>query len=389
MTFTGSAFERIRACPASAAMPQINLSSEWAETGITGHDALDEYVIAVAAGTPLPIALANVPDEWQGLCGALGNNVIAWGLRSEVAYAYNVATGEARHLGQRLGRQYKLETMEVACTLDLVGTDGDAVVVIDAKTGHGDVTPADRNQQLRFQALCAAKVYGKVHAKIAILRCTENGSPRWDWSHLEVWDLDEVEGDIRHSFAAVSKAMAQVQAGKVPNVTEGSHCKYCPAAPVCPAKTALIRQMADGTALDHPDFAKPLAPHQAGVAWRRLQAFKQMLRPIESAIMACLDEAGSLPLPDGKTLRKVIVPGNESLDGDVVFAVLQEMYGRDIADAGVERRATKKAIKDALKLATTKGTTSEAERQVLDEVRKRGGAERGTREKLEEVDVNG
>lgn len=387
MTFSGSEYPRVRACPASAALPQIRTTNEWAESGIDGHGALNRYTKAVHADVPLPDALDAIPGEWQALCGAVGNNALAWGLRSEAAYAFNVATGASRFLGCDLERRYNLEPFEIACTLDLDGTDGDAAVVIDAKTGHGDVVAAKSNQQLRFQALCAARARGLDHARVALLRCTADGTPRWDWHHIEAWDLDAIEEDVRLAYAQASLAITDVRAGRVPNVTEGAHCKYCPAAPVCPAKTALIRQIADGTALDAPEFNKPLAPSQAGLAYRRIQAFKQLLRPIEAAVMACLDEQGTLPLPDGKTLRKVIVPGNEKLDGDTVHAVLSEMYGRDIADAGVERHATKKAIKDALKLATVKGGTSEAERRVLDEVRKRGGAERGTTQKIVEVDA--
>ena len=386
MSFTGSAFERVRACPASAALPQINTTSEWAETGLDGHGSLNALVRAINGGVSVAEALERVPDEWSALCGAVAQHVKPWALRSEASYAYNVATGAARFLGCDLERRYHLGPFEVACTLDLDGQDKDAAVVIDAKTGHGDVTPAERNQQLRFQALCAARARGLDHARVALLRCTEGGSPRWDWAHLEVWDLDATAQEVLDAFTQVSAALIDVNAGRVPDVTEGGHCKYCPAAPVCPAKTSLIRQMADLTAFEGAEFLKPLSPEQAGIAYRRLQAFKALAKPIEAAIMAALEERGELPLPDGKVLRRVLVPGNEALDGDVVHQVVTELHGRDIADAAVERKATKKRLKDALQMATVRGGTSEAERRVLDEVRKRGGASKGTKRELEEID---
>jgi len=384
VTWTASNFERVRRCPASAALPQINCTSQWAQDGIDGHAALQKFVELVRQGEDPVCAIRAVPTEWRPICDSVA--YLAKHLRSELAFAYNVANGEGRVLGVNLDRQYKLNDCEVAGTADLAGTVEGVAIVIDLKTGWGEVTRPDINPQLRILALMAARAWGCDRAKVAILTGHEGAEPSWRWAELEAWDLDEVAAQAADTFNAVSRARENMVFGsETPSVTEGSWCKYCPAAPVCPAKTALIRRLASGAEGDELEMMLPLDRRTAGIAWERLGHAKQLLKRVEAACHAYLDEEGQIDLPSGKTLRKVITEGNERLDGEVVYSVTRELCGADIADGAVERRATKSRLEEALREKLGRGAAAQM-RTVLDEVRKRGGALKPMTKKLVEVD---
>jgi hypothetical protein len=378
MSFSASGFERVAACPASAVLPQHRNASAYADTGNSGHEVLCRFVLARRTA-----AAFEAPIEWQGLCDAIAD--FADKLHPELAMAINVATLDARILGSNIGRDYQLRELEVAGTADLVGATETHAIVIDAKTGWGEVTHPTRNKQLRLLALMACRVFGRDAARVAILRCHESDDgPRWEWAELDAMDLDETAFDLDRTYRAVSLVAARVQAGRLPDVTEGSWCKYCPAKVTCPAKVGLALQVAEGRVLDGP-VLMPLTPERAGVVWRRLGVAKQLVTQLEAAVRVCLDEYGDIPLPDGSSLRKILVDGKEKLDGDAVWEVLVELAGREVADRCVTRHATKKRLGEVLRHDFGRGGAAK-EREVLAHVRERGGATRGKEIRLVEVE---
>lgn len=377
MTFTASAVERVSACPASAILPQHRTTSAYADTGNEGHAALCAYAKArrVAADYEPPL-------EWQGLCEAVG--AIEGDLHAEVAMAINVATLEARVLGYDIGRNYNLREFEIAGTADLVAVTPTHVIVIDAKTGWGDVTRPARNGQLRTLGLMACRAFGRERAHVAILHCHEGDTdPRWQWAELDELDLDETAFQLERTFRAISLAASRAQAGRSPDVTEGPWCRYCPAKTSCPAKIGLAIQVAEGRVID--GSIVELTPERAGIAWRRARAMKQLIEQVEDAVKVCLDEHGEIPLPDGKVLRRVMKDGNEKLDGDAVWQVLADTVGRELADKCVTRTATKKRLGEMLRHDLGRAGAA-TEREVLEEVRRRGGAAKGRESRIVEVD---
>jgi hypothetical protein len=104
---------------------------------------------------------------------------------------------------------------------------------------------------------------------------------------------------------------------------------------------------------------------------------------IDQAIYARAAER-PIPLPNGMMLGKVQTLGNEKLDGEIVWTVLRERYGQAIADAAVQRTVTKKRLKEALTLKGAKGQVADMERQVLAEVKNKGGIRQ---EPKTEIDV--
>lgn len=387
---TASSMERVLRCPGHMALPLVHTTSPAAERGTAIH----AYLEAVGGGADPEEALADVHDDWRPICSLIDFTRLPKGLAAEVAFAYDIVKGTARELGRGLGRKYEgLGPYEIAGTADIVGVSEDAVYVADFKTGWGDVPPAAENIQLRTLALMAARVFDRDRAIVSIRRIKENGSSWGDQAELDEFDLDAFAAELKPLRVRIAEAQEQAaKRGGVPDVSVGHWCRHCPAWSSCPANQALIARVASGAEFDSWEARKPLSPAAAGEAWERVKVIKSLLRRVEDSVLAARHEYGELPLPSGKVLREVIEPGNEQLDGRVVFAVAKELLGDDVAEQAIEIDASKAQLARALKVAAKEGiiparSAAKKEREVLDEVRRRGGAQRPMRTKLVEVDV--
>lgn len=384
MTLTASGFARAVGCPGSFALPQANTTNQYSERGNGGHAVICAFVSQVREGMSIESALINVPEEWQAACEELAP--YAPHLVPEAAHAIRVV-GETAGLfmGSDTGRAYDHEPGWVYGTADLAGQIGDEVVVIDVKTGWMEVDHPEKNLQLRLLACMAATYYRVDKARVLILRCPEGQEPRWIDGRLDALDLDETEALARRTYGKIQDRQIDSLVS-APSVTEGPWCRYCPAIPYCPAKTALIRRLANGSEGDELGTMVPLDRRTAGVAWERLRSAKAILNRVEAACHAFLAEHGEIELPSGKILRRVEEEGNEKLDGDEVFNVALQLCGPDVANAATERKATKKALEAAARAAYGRGGAAKV-RMVLEEVRKRGGSYRTMTTKLVEVEA--
>jgi hypothetical protein len=212
--------------------------------------------------------------------------------------------------------------------------------------------------------------------------------PVWrDRARLDMFDLAEFASRLRHLPGRVQEQQSRIVKGQVPDVTEGAHCRYCPAAPACPAKTHLVKRLATGDEFTELDLMKPLTPELTGIAWERLHTAKRLLQEIERRVRAAISEYGEVPLPNGNVLREVTAEGNEKLDGETVHAILASMFDPLTAASAVRKTATKKDLSASIR-AWAKGRGEKAaplERKALAAIREQGGAKRGTTTKLEEV----
>jgi hypothetical protein len=382
--FTASSLGRVMACPGSAALPQANSSGKAALTGIEGHLVLDNFIADVRSGIDYDQALAKIDPKWQDLCAAIPREYVGR-FMTEVAYAIDVGSGEARLLGHHLNRDYRLEGFEVAGTADLVAVLPDRVIVPDVKTGWGQTGLPAVNPQTSFLALCAARVYQRDRATVGILSAPEGASANWAWADLDIWDLDATFADLQETYRRASLERSKVQAGKAPDVAEGPHCKYCPAMVACPVKTGLIRRLAEGSEFREEAQLVPLTRKNAGLAWTRVLMAEQMVASIKKACLAALDEWGEFELPSGNILRKERRPGKESLDGDLCYAIVEKLVDRELADQIAEREVTKKRLGEVLRTKYGRAG-AQKEKEILDLLRKQGGIKRAMTDKLIEID---
>ena len=364
---SASKLELAMRCIGAFTLPWKHERNAWSDGGNERH-AVDEA--AINAGD-VPAVLA---ERWPDL---------TW--RAEVAFAYDVATGEARELGQGIGRDYKrfnLTPFEVVGTADAVGLGGGLLVVHDKKS-FDDVTRAADNPQLGFLALAAARVYRPSRIEVAI----SHELRALDVAELDpTFDLDLVAHSVKQLMLAVAQARSDARDGKPVQFATGRQCRWCSAFDACPKQAELLAMVKheDETFATTMETTLPLLTDEnAPEVYQLYKAIGILHKRIGQSLYA---KAADRPIPigNGKMFGRVTKQGNEKLDGDVAYSVVRDRYGQDVADSAVQRVATKTKLKEALATITGKGGLAAAERTVLEEVRKRGGARREEKESIEE-----
>src|SRR5579871_6671942 len=317
---TASGLEAAIHCPASAVLPRAYSTSAWAEDGIARHEFLRR--VLPPSSLPYEEAIEFVPKDLRSQCAAIG----LAGLddlmgdcrktaRAEVAYAYNVDTGVVRELGVAISRQYakhlgvrtsaKAERW-ICGTLDLEGGSFDGSwTVKDWKSGHGDVTHAKENPQVKFFGVVLGKSKPNVSkVRSAIVRLHDDGrvehESRATYTALE---LDTFADTMGEAVEAVAKARRHLQVHKTVDVVEGPWCRYCPAFASCPAKQALVRAMVPELDAIGNRIAE-MTVDEAGKAWATYKRIKRIFETVERALKdrALLEP---IPLPSGKWARPV------------------------------------------------------------------------------------
>ncbi len=356
---TASRIELVQRCIGSVTLPQFDESNEWSRAGDARH-AEDED--AINRGD-IPELLA---ETWPDF---------AW--RAEVAFAYDVATGEGRELGQGIKRNYaasNLTPTEVVGTADAVGRKDGKLVIVDKKS-HDDVTRAADNPQVRFLALAASRAYSADAVEVATTHIIRG----LDRADLEPFDLEETHVQVLQTLINMSAA----RKGGEATFTTGRHCRWCASFHECPKQRELVSLVKSESISTIVEMRMPLHDDEAAADMHELWKRVGMLhKRIGAAIFARAAER-PIPLRNGKLFGKVITQGNEKLDGDVVYEVVKAKHGQTIADGAVVRSATKTRLREALGFVGAKSVAA-AEREVLDEVRKRGGATRNAKESIEE-----
>jgi hypothetical protein len=306
-------------------------------------------------------------------------------MTSEAAYAWDYVSGVGRHLGNNLGRKYNSTETEFAGAADALGVDQDDVVVVDLKTGRGSVAAPDRNMQLRFLALAACRAHGFERARVGLWLAPAGSEPRWQWAHLDAFELAVVETELRDIARRVLAAREAVAKGETPRLTIGEHCSrmYCPSAVYCPARSGLAHRLGNNLAEWRAELVALFEPSTAGQVYQRVKAARAVLNEVETALYGFARE-NPVDLGNGKWLREHETR-REVLDGDVVYKAVAALHGPEVALAAVELKATKAGLERALK--SLPGPVAPRARAVLEAVRLAGGAEVKVSTSVGEVDA--
>lgn len=298
----------------------------------------------------------------------------------EVAMAYSTARG-GRILGQSIARDYRgkgAKPDEICLTIDaLIHGDG-FVHVIDYKSGFSDLGPLLENGQMFLAAVTAADAY---NVDRAIMTIIDLNTMKRDTSEVSLFGLAAYRDRLAVMERGVQAATKRVAEGRAPDVTEGRWCRNCDAYNACPAKKSLAIELASGA----DSFGLSLNREQMAEAWVKVGLARDMLNKIDKAIRA---EAARepIPLPNGKFIGQVHKKGNEKLDGDIVYAVVEEFHGQEVAADAVKFTATKVGLKNALKSHGYE-KPGPAQKAILKEVANRGGSKRTPSTKIEEYTV--
>ena len=368
LTFSG--MERAEICSASPVLPHSRRETKDAQAGTAKH-SFHENVGTIGRER----ALALVPAEHRKACEQIDLDALPashpdrWSF--EVAFAYNVDTGEARELGRGLNRKYHSvahppSEREVCGTLDVVGVTEDAVVYPDLKSGFGaDVAPARENWQLRIGALAAARAYGKHRAHVAIIHLRD-GEPYWERAELSELDLDATEHAIRRVVARVERARETYESGKTPDTTLGEHCKFCPALTSCPGQMGLV-----AAALGKQLGPEVLNEETAPLLLARLEAIEFATK----AMWATLEDYASvrpIDLGDGWFYGKTQKP-RTSIDAELAPKVLADVLGLNV-EPEVKRVLTQAALKEAIRANLQPGQKQTKVFEAAMEVLRQAGA---------------
>lgn len=354
MTLTASKIELAMKCPGAFTLPQSKERNEWSDAGVERHSEDEE---SIGRGD-IPSILA---ETWPG-----------YDWRAEVAFAYDVSTGEAREIGQGINRAYgDLGPFEIAGTADAVGRSGDRLVVVDKKS-YDEVTRAAQNPQVRFLALAASLVYKPVAVEVATTHLIR-GIDRAD---LDAFDLDETALLVRRVILEVAKAKQYANDELPVAFNTGRHCRWCSSFHACPKQRELVALVKTDAMSHRIETSIPFNDDDSAAdAYELSKRLRMLLKRVDAALYA---RAGERPIPlgDGKMFGPVEKLGQTKIDGDIAYAVLKEQHGQAVADAAVTRKATQKGIEDALKFVGARGQVAELKRKAMDAIREAGGTSR-------------
>lgn len=314
ITLSASSLHRAERCPASASLPRIESASNAMERGKELH--ADE-----AAKSP------------EG---------------AEVAFAYDVETGRARILGTNLDRQYgELAPTEIAGSTDKLTVEPDRVIIKDYKSGYSWHVEPSRNIQLGFYAVAACAAYDRSAARVELDFLDRGMTLPAD---LDAFDLANIRERIRSIWTAANAAS--------PRVVKGDHCTSCPCIQRCPAYLELACAVATGISPSLlPGASEGLTAETVASGWRNLEALKKLMGEAEKAYRG-FASLWPVPLGDGRTLMQREVVRDE-LDGTVTWQILRDLHGSAVADAAVQREATKTSVEAALaEIAPPRGKAS-------------------------------
>ncbi len=339
-------------CDGSIVLPRAEVHSEWAQAGHDEHEELSDF-----SALPPEIAKYMPADA-----------------RSEVKLAFDVATGVGRILGGGSDRAYgDLGPFEIAGSTDVLGTDGDAVVIADFKTGHRDVESAVTNPQLAFYALAAARAMKMERAIVRIIYTKTN---RCDEAELDALDLAAFANRLKQLHVRVAALQAAKQRGETAATREGPWCRYCASSSYCPSKNALLVQVASQGLAILGDST--MTPVRAAQGYEQLVYIESLVRDAKKRLETYVDENGPIDLGDGRMYGRYIRNGNEKLDGAAATQAIREIVGGDASkefeSVAIERRTSKAAIERAAKQVLAKRGIATS---IIKRIRELGGASHG------------
>lgn len=350
---SASGVPRALACPASVVLPQHHYNTEEAAAGTARHAEMEAAIDVGDAADVLPQAVLDLIED--------GDEQY-----TELAMAYDCATNTARVLGHGRQAYKRLAPFEIPGCLDLLIVGDGRAVVVDKKS-YLRVGP---EQPLTY-ALMVARHYGLDEVTVCLFY--ELGAP--DISTATALDLDAHAERLKGLLVDIARAQQE----PARYLATGPHCRYCPAFLSCPKQHALTLEVSSGDGVIAIEKRIPFDDDaDAARAFDLLGRIKMLTTRMEAALYA---RAADRPffLSDGRVFGTYMKEGNEKLDGDIAYNVVRDLHGQGIADAAVERKASKKGIRDALKFVGKKGEIAKLERAAIAEIRKRGGVSQTTK----------
>lgn len=326
----GSSAKRVMECPGSMRLCEQypSTSSEFAEEGTAGHEALD-------------MILQGKTKSDRDVIGLTFNKIVITEEFFDDAIAPSLEIFDA--LDRELGGIEFFNEQRVVFpgidgafgTVDIVGTAKDRTVVIDWKLGRGVPVEAEANSQLLYYAYAAAHTEpsskffhrDKPIELFIVSPRVNDGEPmtRWMTSYLQ---LDAFAIDLKH---AVERAMEPDAPLKL-----GAHCRFCSAKIGCPLFQNRVTEVSTRSREDvEAELEKWLPYADQMIEWGKL---------VKDAAHKLLEDGGTLPgwkLVAGRATRSW-------KDEEKTLKYLAKV-GLPAAERHVKKLISPKQAEDALK----------------------------------------
>jgi hypothetical protein len=215
--------------PKTRAGSAVHTLNEWAVTKPTEPTAIDEAFAKHKVTPAFRQFVAKAHESWLDWWFSVGCPAF----ETEVAYEFNAVTRKARKLALPKPREYPYLDNCIYGTADAVLVFGDHVWVVDYKTGNPlFYAKAHDNAQMRFLAMCAAKVADLLDARVTLLFLDDVIAPAQNDAELESLKLAQFEESLCRRYSLIANA----------EPTRGRHCRenWCRLRPTskfagCPA----------------------------------------------------------------------------------------------------------------------------------------------------------
>jgi len=297
--FGGSVAARVLRCPASVGLVEkvpenLRRSSAYADRGTALHAAIT--------------LLLDEKESLESLAGkTIGTYIVT---AADVENALRPAFAYIDALLETTGAEFYLEhrvafpTVAGAFgTADLLVRIGSNIHIIDFKFGAGVRVPAlypdgDEdilNAQLMFYAAALRHSLPNFFTgvKDIILTIVQPASIEPDAEMVSSVEVTHAELD---EFIAVYRNACAEALSDTPRLERGTHCRFCPARPICPAHTAPL--------LDLAQFAMPTPPRAPADKAAYLQALAAGLDLVDAVkdLRTALHDQAKRALENGDTV---------------------------------------------------------------------------------------
>lgn len=261
-------------------------------------------------------------------------------------------------IGQSVGTiresRMKSRALRVSGKADAVHVNGDTALILDYKTGRGDVEDANKNLQLRTLAALRFLNFGTSQIYVAIIQpwvSPQVSVAQYDWRDLNR-AVDEVD--------AILKA---ARAEDAPRIPSEEACKYCPAKVICKEASQVLLEVAEPPG----GYAVGITPetHVAALTSQSLGLLLKRAKLAESIIEAARDEA-KRRLENGEQVDGWQLKGGAEQDE---ITDPQGVFGEFVKAGGTAEqflkavKVTKGKLKEQVKAVTGK-TGRELESQI-------------------------
>ena len=225
----GSTAKRVMNCPGSVALVKLappSPSSTYADKGTLLHNLIAEILDTDTD----PVSLIGTNYEGQ----ILDQEMIDEKLQPALDLLDKLDPDKVMALAveTRVGFGDYLPGAFGSC--DVLGRMGDVAYIIDWKFGDGIAVGAEENEQLMYYAAAAMRTpeAAWVFKGATSIECIIIQPPvirRWTTTPARI---KQFEKDLKRAVKVASLPDAALK--------PGSHCKFCPAKPTCPAMTGAV-----------------------------------------------------------------------------------------------------------------------------------------------------